>query len=118
MEHPFTWYNLLPEGLQHTIGDHTFFAIVAAVVLVIFAIQARAALARTQDRVVPVEGIGVRNIAELLVQLVVNQSDAIIGRQGRKYVPFFGTFFFFILLSNLMDSFPALLPLPGTTTRR
>jgi len=47
-----------------------------------------------------------RNIAELLVQLVVSQSDAIIGKVGRKYVPFFGTFFFFILLSNLMGLLP------------
>lgn len=113
MEHPFTWYNLLPAGLQHTIGDHTFFALVAAVLLVIFAVQARASLARAQDRVVPVERMGVRNIAELLVQLVVNQSDAIIGRQGRKYVPFFGTFFFFILLSNLMGLVPGFAPPTG-----
>jgi len=30
MHHPFTWYVLLPEELQHLIGEHTFFALVAA----------------------------------------------------------------------------------------
>jgi F-type H+-transporting ATPase subunit a len=113
MEHPFTWHALLPEGLQHLIGEHTFFAIVAAFLLVLFGIKARGALSRAQDPVVPAEGIGSRNIAELLVQLVVSQSDAIIGKAGRKYVPFFGTFFFFILLSNLMGLVPGFAPPTG-----
>ena len=106
MEHPFTWYNLLPEALQHAIGDHTFFAVIATIFLVLFAFAARSALAKAQDPAVPAAEFGSRNIAELLIQLVVNQSDQIIGKQGRKYVPFFATFFFFILLSNLLGLLP------------
>ena len=107
MEHPFTWYNLLPEGLQHSIGDHTFFAIVVALLLVWFAFNARASLAKAEDPVIPAEGLGARNIAELLLEfVVVRQSDAIIGKQGRKYVPYFGTFFFFILFANLIGLLP------------
>jgi F-type H+-transporting ATPase subunit a len=59
---------------------------------------------------VPAAELGARNIAELLVQLIVSQSDAIIGKAGRKYVPFYGTFFFFILLSNLMGLLPGFAP--------
>jgi F-type H+-transporting ATPase subunit a len=106
MEHPFTWYVLLPEALQHLIGDHTFFAIIAGLILIVFALKARAALALAQHPEVPPAEPGSRNIAELLVQLIVSQSDAIIGKQGRQYVPFFGTFFFFILTSNLMGLLP------------
>ena len=106
MEHPFTWYVLLPEELQHLIGEHTFFAIVTVVLLVIFAFKARSALTRSQDATVPAAELGSRNIAELLVQLVASQSDAIIGKQGRRYVPFFGTFFFFILAGNLTGLLP------------
>lgn len=106
MEHPFTWYNLLPEALQHSLGDHTFFAIVAFLIVLLFAFAARAALAKAQDPAVPAAGIGARNIAELLVQLIVSQSDAIIGKSGRKYVPFYGTFFIFILFSNLQGLLP------------
>ena len=40
--------------------------------------------------------------ADTLVAL----GDQIIGKQGRKYVPFFATFFFFILFSNLMGLLP------------
>ena len=113
MEHPFTWYNLLPEALQHAIGDHTFFALIAALLLVLFAFAARSALAKAQDPTVPAAEFGSRNIAELLIQLVVSQSDQIIGKQGRKYVPFFATFFFFILLSNLLGLLPGFAPPTG-----
>jgi F-type H+-transporting ATPase subunit a len=106
MEHPFTWYNLLPEGWQHAFGDHTFFAIIAVLLLILFAMSARGALAKAQDPAVPAAELGARNIAELVVQLIVSQSDAIIGKAGRKYVPFYGTFFFFILTSNLMGLLP------------
>ena len=106
MEHPFNWYNLLPEGLQHSVGDHTFFAIVAALLLIVFALMARGALAKAQDPAVPPAALGSRNIAELIVQLIVSQSDAVIGKAGRRYVPFYGTFFFYILTSNLMGLFP------------
>ena len=113
MEHPFTWYNLLPESLQHGIGDHTFFALVAALILVLFALAARSALAKAQDPAVPAAELGSRNIAELLLQLVVTQSDQIIGKQGRKYVPFFATFFIFILTSNLLGLLPGFAPPTG-----
>jgi F-type H+-transporting ATPase subunit a len=106
MEHGFTWYSLLPEGMQELIGDHTFFAIVVGIVLIVFAVRARGALASAKDPVVPASELGARNIAELLVQLIVSQSDAIIGRQGRKYVPYFATFFFFILCANLIGLLP------------
>jgi F-type H+-transporting ATPase subunit a len=113
MEHGFTWYALLPQELRHLIGDHTFFAIVAALLLILFAIKARAALSSAKDPVVPAGELGSRNIAELLVQLVASQSDAIIGQAGRKYVPFFATFFFFILLSNLLGLVPGFTPPTG-----
>jgi F-type H+-transporting ATPase subunit a len=113
MHHPFTWHTLLPEALQHAIGEHTFFALVAAVLLLLFAIKARGALRMAEEPAIPAAELGTRNIAELLVQLVVSQSDAIIGKQGRKYVPFFGTFFFFILFSNLLGLVPGFAPPTG-----
>ena len=94
-------------------GDHTFFALIAAVLLILFALKARGALAKAADPLVPAAELGSRNIAELIVQLIVSQSDAIIGKAGRKYVPFYGTFFFFILLSNLMGLLPGFAPPTG-----
>src|SRR5207247_3851476 len=98
---------------QHSVGEHTFFVIVAGSLLVLFAIKARSALAKAEDSVGPAAELGSRNIAELVVQLVVSLSDQIIGKQGRRYVPFFGTFFIFILLGNLLVLFPGFAPPTG-----
>jgi F-type H+-transporting ATPase subunit a len=114
MEHGFTWYNLLPYGLQALLPEHTFFAIIASLLVVVFALWARWGLARAQDPTVPEEKLGARNIAELLLEyVVVRQSDAIIGKAGRKYVPYFASFFFFILFSNLMGLLPGFAPPTG-----
>jgi F-type H+-transporting ATPase subunit a len=113
MEHPYTWYNALPENLQHLFGDHTFFALAAALLLILFALKARRALLRSSDPVVPAGELGSRNIAEVVVQLIVSLSDQIIGAKGRKYVPYFGTFFLFILFSNFLGLLPGFAPPTG-----
>jgi F-type H+-transporting ATPase subunit a len=110
MEHPFTWYALLPHDWQTIIQQHTFFALISALFVLFFAWRGRAALARAQDPTIPASDLGARNIAELLVGLVVSQRDAVIGRQGRKFVPYFGTFFLFILFSNLIGLLPGFAP--------
>jgi F-type H+-transporting ATPase subunit a len=110
MEHPFTWYALLPHDWQTIIQQHTFFALISALFVLFFAWRGRAALARAQDPTIPASDLGARNIAELLVGLVVSQSDAVIGRQGRKFVPYFGTLFLFILFSNLIGLLPGFAP--------
>lgn len=107
MEHGFTWHYLLPHGLQALLPEHTFFALIAALIVIVFGLSARSALARAEDPTIPEEKLGTRNIVELLLEYaIVRQSDAIIGIAGRKYVPYFASFFFFILFSNLMGLLP------------
>lgn len=113
MEQAFTWHELLPETLRQLIGDHTFFAFIAALLLILFGLKAHSALANAQDPLIPESSLSSRNIAELLLQLVLSQSDSIIGKAGRPYVPFFATFFFFILLSNLLGLIPGFAPPTG-----
>jgi len=110
MEHPFTWHALLPHALQEVIPLHTFFAVIVVLFLFYFAVKAKAALVRASEPLIPDEELGTRNMAELLVGLIVSQSDAIIGKQGRKYVPYFGSFFFFILCANLSGLLPGFSP--------
>ena len=45
MEHGFTWYNLLPHELQAVLPEHTFFAIIVSLLVIVFALCARTALA-------------------------------------------------------------------------
>lgn len=114
MEHGFTWYYLLPHGLQTLLQEHTFFALVSTALVVVFALRARGRLALAGDPTVPEDKLGSRNIVELLLEyVIVRQSDAIIGKSGRKYVPYFASFFFFILFSNLMGLLPGFSPPTG-----
>ena len=61
MEHGFTWYYLLPHELQALLPEHTFFALIAALLVFVFALRARE-LARAEDPTVPEEKLGARNL--------------------------------------------------------
>jgi F-type H+-transporting ATPase subunit a len=111
MEHPFTWYDyFISSTALGVLPQHTFTAILVAVLLVVLASMARRALARAENVVVPDSTLSLRNLMELLVEFIVGLTDGIIGKKGRKYVPLFGSFFFFILAANLMGLIPGFSP--------
>jgi F-type H+-transporting ATPase subunit a len=109
MEHPFSWYSVLPYPLS-LLPDPTFTALLVVFVLIALAYRFRRAVAYSDDPVVPEERLGVRNVLELLVEVVVGLSDSIIGRTGRRYVPFFGSLFIFILTANFLGLIPGFSP--------
>jgi F-type H+-transporting ATPase subunit a len=109
MEHPFVWYDRLPSALR-LLPQHTFTAILIMVLLVVLAYLARSALFKSRDPVVPDQGFSLRNIFELLVENLVQLSDGMIGKKGRKYVSLFGSFFVFILTANLFGLLPGFSP--------
>jgi F-type H+-transporting ATPase subunit a len=109
MEHPFTWYSLLPYPLSR-IAEPNLTALVVALVVIGLALAFRSALQRAKDPVIPEEGVTLRNVMEMLVEIVVGLSDSIIGKKGRNYVPLFGTLFIFILIANLSGLIPGVTP--------
>jgi F-type H+-transporting ATPase subunit a len=112
MEHPFTWYSILPYPFS-LLPEHSLTALLAMVVILLLAYRARRSMARSQDSVIPEEGISVRNLMEFLLGLVVSLSDSVIGKKGRKYVSLFGSFFLFILFANLLGLIPGFSPPTG-----
>lgn len=110
MEHPFSWYDVLPAGWRLLVPQHLFFAGCVLALLVPLGLWVSVAHRRAQDPGIPDAGISLRNLAELVVEFIVWLSDSIIGHGGRKYVSLFGTFFLFILLSNLLGLVPGFLP--------
>jgi F-type H+-transporting ATPase subunit a len=92
------------------VPQHTFTALVVVVVLMALAYMARARLARAREPVTPDEGLTLRTIAELAVELVLSLAESIIGKKGRRYVPMFGSFFLFILTANLFGLIPGFSP--------
>ncbi len=108
--HPFTWYDLLPAGLQGVLPLQIFFSVVSMVLLVCLALGVRRRLRDTHNAVIPSDRITLVNVFELLIEFVMGLSDSIIGHKGRKYLPLYGTFFIFILLSNFIGLVPGFSP--------
>lgn len=114
MEHPFTWYSALHSYLPYPLnllGETNFTALVVMLVLLALALVFRRSVSSVKDPVVPEERLSVRNVLEVLIELVpLGMSDGIIGKKGRKYVPLFGSLFLFILLGNLFGLVPGFTP--------
>jgi F-type H+-transporting ATPase subunit a len=47
-----------------------------------------------------------QQIFEVIYEFVSGQSDDVVGHGGEKYLPYFGTLFIFILISNLIGIIP------------
>jgi F-type H+-transporting ATPase subunit a len=109
VEHSFLWYDLLPESLRF-FPQHTLTALLVMVVLLVLAALARRSLRRAEAPVIPEAGLSLRNVAEVLVELVVALSDGIMGKKGRKYIHLYGSFFIFILAANLSGLVPGFSP--------
>ena len=109
MEHPFTWYTLLPYPLSD-VPEHTLTALFIVVLLMIFGYLGRRSLLLAEDPVVPDEGFSLRNLLELLVEFVMSLGDSVIGKRGRRYMHLFGSFFIFILTANLLGLVPGFSP--------
>ena len=108
MKHPFTWYDYFVRS--SVIAQHTFTALVVAVVLIAAAFLARRALSRAENAVLPDNDLTLRNIMELAVEFITGVVDGIIGKKGRQFVPLFGSFFLFILSANLIGLIPGFSP--------
>ena len=108
--HPFTWYDLLPAALQGVLPLQIFFSVVSMVLLVCLALGVKRRLLDTHNAVIPSDRLTLVNVFELLIEFVMGLSDSIIGHKGRKYLPLYGTFFIFILLSNFIGLVPGFSP--------
>jgi F-type H+-transporting ATPase subunit a len=109
MEHPFTWYSLLPYPLS-LLPENIFTALLVMIVLVALALRFRVALSKAPDPAIPEERLGARNVLETIMDLVVGLSDSIMGHHGRKYASLFVSLFIFILFSNFFGLIPGFAP--------
>jgi F-type H+-transporting ATPase subunit a len=109
MEHqPFTWMGLIP-GLK-SLPVHVAMALFVFALLVFFVLRANRQVAAASDAAVPDDSLTFRNIAELLVEGISGMAEGILGHDARKYIPLYGSFFIFILVSNLIALVPGFSP--------
>ncbi|MDY0339826.1 MAG: F0F1 ATP synthase subunit A [Coriobacteriia bacterium] len=95
------------EAVGFSLTNYTFWLIVAVVLLLAFFIVA--------SRKVKLVPSGISNLAEAGVDFVRNGVCVdVMGPEGKKYFPFLGTIFFFVLFNNLLGNIPPALPGTGT----
>ena len=78
----------------------------ASVLLLLTGTLVRARLATAQGGVVPDAGFSLRNVVEVLVEMLADLAEKNMGPKWRSYFPIIGTIFFFILISNLLGLIP------------
>jgi F-type H+-transporting ATPase subunit a len=88
----------------------------AMAILLVFALFARMALARTADPMVPDDGITLRSFAEVVTEGMAGFIKDLLGDHGLdSYVWFFGSLFLFILIGNLLGLIPGMEPATSDT---
>jgi F-type H+-transporting ATPase subunit a len=80
--------------------------LLTGLLLVLGGFLLRRRIAATDGGLVPDEGFSLRNIVEVLVEMIANLAEDRIGPDWRKYFPIVGTMFFFILVANLLGLVP------------
>jgi F-type H+-transporting ATPase subunit a len=81
-------------------------SLLGGILLVVGGLLIRRRIAQAGGGVVPDEGVSLRNMVELIVEMLGNLAQDRIGPDWRKYFPVVGTMFLFILVANLMGLLP------------
>lgn len=81
-------------------------SLLAGLLLVGLGLAVRRRIAATDGGILPDEGFTLRNLSELIVEMLESQARTIMGEDYRRYLPLVGTLFVFILLANLMGLVP------------
>jgi F-type H+-transporting ATPase subunit a len=91
-------------------------AALVAALLTLGAIAYRKKVSReNEDRLVPEEKLGLRNLFELIIETALGLAEGVMGREkAERYFPLVGTLVFFILFNNLIGLVPGFLPATDT----
>ena len=127
-----TWFHLLPgyanlrEYLSFMQREQQFFIFqkthfgIAHVVISLFVVllltfaalryAAKLRQAKGDDRVIPEQRFGIRNLFELLIEGTLGIAEGVMGRKNaERFLPLIGTFVIFILFNNLIGLVPGFL---------
>lgn len=91
-------------------GDKSVEAICAGVIVAAFASvvawRARVALNNADNPLIPDDKLSFRSFGEGIAGFVLNLGDSVMGVENRKYLPFVGSVFLYILFLNLSGLIP------------
>jgi F-type H+-transporting ATPase subunit a len=101
----WTWQVFGPTYFEMT---HVFMAVLVVILIALGALAYRSRVQRLGDAaVLPEPRLNLRAVFEGLADMVFGLLEGVMGeRNARKYLPFLGSFFVFILISNLISLVP------------
>ncbi len=99
-----TIYSILEPGISALYQS----VVLAILLLVLGGLAVRSRVSAEGGGVVPDEGFSIRNILEVIVEVLSEQARSVMGDEYRRYFPVIGSIFLFILVSNLMGLIPGL----------
>ncbi len=125
-----TWFHLIPilkaleTDLGKKVGDgwlmgspypglhHVFMGVFILLLLLIVGLRYKGALASLKEKaIIPDRTLTLRNFVEIVCDGVLGMMSGIMGEKAaRAFLPFIGTFAFFILFANLLGLVPGFLP--------
>jgi F-type H+-transporting ATPase subunit a len=94
------------QALEHAIPIVVQGTLLTGFLLVVGGFLIRRRIAATNGGIIPDEGFSLRNVFEVLVELIANLAKDRIGPDWRKFFPIVGTMFLFILVANLLGLVP------------
>lgn len=106
--HHFSWFHVIP-GLNQ-FPTHVAGALFVCVLLMLFSLIARMALARQPDYLVPPGRLSFLNFSDIVSESLYKITQSVLGRDAATYFPVIGALFLFILMSNLIGLIPGLTP--------
>jgi F-type H+-transporting ATPase subunit a len=137
MGHESTWFDFLPgvpalkENLQMYLGrqwtwqvfqathfeiSHMLGGALVLLFLAFSAIRYASAVGASGDAgLIPPPRFGLRNLFEMLADVVYGLMEGLLGpKETKRYLPLIGSFFLFILFSNLLALIPGFFPPTAT----
>lgn len=112
MEHHFTWASAALSAIPalHAIPEHAVTSLLVTALLVCVAWAVRNRLLKPEEAIVPGERLNIGLVAQYFVEGIAGLAEGVIGHGSARYVPLLGSFFIFILLSNLLGLVPGFVP--------
>lgn len=114
MEGHFTYFSpfIADVDTQKYLG-----AVIVGIALVLIGRRAASRIRTPQDRaraVIPESSLTLSGFFDFFVEAFAGFQDSILGRENRKYLPFTGTIFLFLLVSNLVGLIPGVPAITNT----
>ena len=106
---PINFFDLIAEALHLPVVVVATW--IAMGILILFAVYARRALVEAADPTIPDSEITLLSVSETITEWLDGFVAGVLESHGsRRYVPFFGTLFMFILTANFLGLIPGMEP--------